>query len=119
MANRQELTEQWKQRLKAWRESGLNQKQWCEQNNVRQSRFWIVIGRRNIFETPSGELAITTKRSLYSLEELAKLVNPYVQGWINYYYGKFYSSELKKVLNYVEATWKQHWFAGPWANTRN
>ena len=49
------------------------------------------------------ELAIPTKRSLYSLEELAKLINPYVRGWINYY-GKFYPSELKKVLNYVEAT---------------
>ena len=49
------------------------------------------------------ELAIPTKRSLYSLEELAKLINPIVQGWINYY-GKFYPSELKKVLNYVEAT---------------
>ena len=49
------------------------------------------------------ELAIPTKRSRYSLEELAKLINPIVQGWINYY-GKFYPSELKKVLNYVEAT---------------
>ena len=49
------------------------------------------------------ELAIPTKRSLYSLEELAKLINPYVRGWINYF-GKFYPSELKKVLNYVEAT---------------
>ena len=49
------------------------------------------------------ELAIPAKRSLYSLEELAKLINPYVRGWINYY-GKFYPSELKKVLNYVEAT---------------
>ena len=40
MANRDELKEQWQQRLKSWRESGLNQKQWCEQNNVRQHRFW-------------------------------------------------------------------------------
>ena len=49
------------------------------------------------------ELKIPTKRSLYSLGELAKLINPIVQGWINYY-GKFYLSELKKVLNYVEST---------------
>ena len=49
------------------------------------------------------ELEIPTKRSLYSLNELAKLINPYVQGWINYY-GKFYPSELKKVLKYVEET---------------
>ena len=49
------------------------------------------------------ELEIPTKRSLYSLEELAKLINPHVQGWINYF-GKFYPSELRKVLSYVEAT---------------
>ena len=49
------------------------------------------------------DLEIPTKRSLNSLDELAKLLNPYVQGWINYY-GKFYRSELKTVLNYVEAT---------------
>jgi len=49
------------------------------------------------------ELAIPTKRSGYSLPEIAKLINPYVQGWINYF-GKFYPSELKKVLYYVEET---------------
>lgn len=48
-------------------------------------------------------LEIPTKRSLYSLAELAKLINPYVQGWINYF-GKFYPSEMRKVLSYVEAT---------------
>ena len=49
------------------------------------------------------DLEVPAKRLRYSLDELAKLVNPYVQGWINYY-GKFYRSELKRVLNYVEAT---------------
>ena len=49
------------------------------------------------------DLAIPTKRSLCTLEDLAKLINPCVQGWINDY-GKFYSSELKKVLSYVEDT---------------
>lgn len=49
------------------------------------------------------DLAIPTKRSLCTLEDLAKLINPRVQGWINYY-GKFYSSELKKILSYVEET---------------
>ncbi len=49
------------------------------------------------------ELAIPTKRSLYSLEELAKLINPFVQGWINYF-GKFYPSAMRRVLSYVEAT---------------
>ena len=48
------------------------------------------------------ELKIPAKRSLYSLEELAKLINPMVLWWSNYY-GKFYPSELKKALNYVEA----------------
>lgn len=48
-------------------------------------------------------LEIPTKRSLYSLEELAKLINPRVQGWINYF-GRFYPSEVRKVLTYVEST---------------
>ena len=49
------------------------------------------------------ELAIPTKRSGYSLPQLAKLINPYVQGWINYF-GKFTPSAMKKVLYYVEET---------------
>ena len=49
------------------------------------------------------DLEIPAKRLRYSLDELAKLINPCVQGWINYY-GKFYRSVLKRVLNYVEAT---------------
>nr|WP_256484872.1 group II intron maturase-specific domain-containing protein [Endozoicomonas sp. 4G] len=48
-------------------------------------------------------LEIPKKRSLYSLPELAKLINPCVQGWINYF-GKFYPSEMKRVLHYVEET---------------
>lgn len=40
MANRNQLKQQWQQRLQSWRESGLSQKQWCEQNNVRQPQFW-------------------------------------------------------------------------------
>ncbi len=40
MANRNDLKEQWLQRLQSWRESGLNQKQWCEQNNIKQPQFW-------------------------------------------------------------------------------
>lgn len=65
------------------------------------------------------DLEIPTKRLRYSLDELVKLINPYVQGWINYY-GKFYRSELKRVLNYVEATlvcWAMG--NGQWANIRN
>ena len=57
---------------------------------------------QHIRDTIKG-LEIPTKRSLYSLDQLARLINPYVQGWINYF-GKFYSSELQKVLKYVEAT---------------
>ncbi len=51
-------------------------------------------------------MATGVMRLLYecrSLEELAKLINPRVQGWINYF-GKFYPSELRGVLSYVEAT---------------
>lgn len=54
------------------------------------------------------ELKIPAKRSLYSLEELAKLINPMVLWWSNYY-GKFYPSELKKALNYVEAPKYAEW----------
>ena len=49
------------------------------------------------------KLEIPTKRSRYSLPEIAKLINPYVRGWINYF-GKFYPSEMKKALYYVETT---------------
>lgn len=40
MTNRNPLKEQWQRRLKSWHDSGLSQKQWCEQNNVRQPQFW-------------------------------------------------------------------------------
>ena len=34
------------------------------------------------------------------IEEIADMVNPKVRGWMNYY-GEFYPSETKKLLNYV------------------
>lgn len=40
MAKREVLNIQWQQRLQAWRDSGLNQKQWCEQHEIRQPQFW-------------------------------------------------------------------------------
>ena len=43
------------------------------------------------------------ERVVDQISPLAKLINPVVQGWINDY-GKFYPSELKKVLSYVEDT---------------
>ena len=38
----------------------------------------------------------------WTLEDLARLVNPTVQGWINYY-GRFYGSELHQVLGGLNA----------------
>jgi hypothetical protein len=35
-----------------------------------------------------------------SLEDVAKMINPKVRGWINYY-GKFYKSELGKTINLI------------------
>ena len=40
-------------------------------------------------------------RNNQSLEEIAKFVNPYVRGWVNYY-GRFYKSALTPVLRYLE-----------------
>ena len=40
MTNSNQQKDQWRQRLESWRKSGLTQKQWCEQNNVRQPQFW-------------------------------------------------------------------------------
>jgi RNA-directed DNA polymerase len=40
------------------------------------------------------------RRTELSLEELAKKLNPVVQGWINYY-GKFYKTEMYKLCRYL------------------
>ncbi|MCH7686823.1 MAG: group II intron reverse transcriptase/maturase, partial [Planctomycetes bacterium] len=40
-------------------------------------------------------------RNNQSLEEIAKFVNPYVRGWVNYY-GRFYKSALTPVLRCLE-----------------
>ena len=40
-------------------------------------------------------------RNNQSLEEIAKYVNPYVRGWVNYY-GRFYRSALTPVLRCLE-----------------
>ncbi len=40
-------------------------------------------------------------RNNQSLEEIAKFVNPYIRGWVNYY-GRFYRSALTPVLRYLE-----------------
>lgn len=36
-----------------------------------------------------------------TLKEIAKIINPVITGWINYY-GKFHASELWNLVNYVE-----------------
>jgi len=40
-------------------------------------------------------------RSNQSLEEIAKFVNPFVRGWVNYY-GRFYKSALTPILRSLE-----------------
>ena len=55
---------------------------------------------KTIQETIRGwRLAAT--RNNQSLEEIAGLVNPSVQGWVNYY-GRFYRSALTPVLRHLE-----------------
>jgi RNA-directed DNA polymerase len=38
-----------------------------------------------------------------SLEQLAEMMNPVIQGWLNYY-GKFYPSEMYKICRYLNQT---------------
>ena len=40
------------------------------------------------------------RRSDLSINDLAQMLNPVVQGWINYY-GSFYKSVLRPVLQYI------------------
>jgi len=41
------------------------------------------------------------RRNNQSLEEIAKFVNPFVRGWVQYY-GRYYKSALTPVLRYLE-----------------
>ncbi len=43
---------------------------------------------------------IAATRNNQSLEDLAKLIDPYVRGWMNYY-GRFYRSKCIQVLRYL------------------
>ena len=40
-------------------------------------------------------------RNNQSLEEIARFVNPYVRGWVNYY-GRYYRSAVNPVLRHLE-----------------
>jgi len=40
-------------------------------------------------------------RNNQSLEEIARFINPYVRGWVNYY-GRYYRSALNPVLRHLE-----------------
>ena len=44
---------------------------------------------------------IGSTRNNQSLEEIAKFVNPFVRGWVNYY-GRYYPSALTPVLRHLE-----------------
>ena len=60
-----------------------------------------------------------------SVEELAKAINPIIQGWINYY-GKFRKSALSAIYDYIntklikwarrkfKALQRRKWRAGQW-----
>jgi group II intron reverse transcriptase/maturase len=57
---------------------------------------------------------LATTRNNQQLEDLAGLVNPYVQGWLNYY-GRYYRSECILVLRYLNvalASWVRRKFKG-------
>ena len=45
---------------------------------------------------------MASTRSNQSLEDLARLVNPAVRGWLNYY-GRYYRSQCVKVLQHLNA----------------
>ena len=47
------------------------------------------------------EWRLGATRNNQTLEEIAKFVNPYVRGWMNYY-GRFYRSALVQVLRHLE-----------------
>ena len=55
---------------------------------------------------------LTSTMNTKSLEEVAKLINPIVRGWVNYY-GQFYRSECLDLLNYLNlvlARWAKRKF---------
>lgn len=51
------------------------------------------------------------RRSDKSLKDLAEMVNPIIQGWINYY-GQFYKSALYPILRHIDEILKK------WANRK-
>ena len=64
----------------------------------------------------SARGGLVPMRNNQSLEEIAKFVNPFVRGWVNYY-GRYYPSALTPVLRSLERSlvyWvrrkKQHRF---------
>ncbi|MEB3057225.1 group II intron maturase-specific domain-containing protein [Bacillus pseudomycoides] len=46
---------------------------------------------------------IRKRNKLYSLEELADIMNPILRGWANYFI-KFCASEARKILDFVNLT---------------
>jgi len=57
---------------------------------------------RAVMQTIRG-WRIPARRNNQSLEDLARLTNPYVRGWMNYY-GRFYRSKCIQVLRHLERT---------------
>lgn len=57
------------------------------------------------------------RRSDRTLEEFASMLNPLVQGWVNYY-GRFYRSELRPILRRINA-YLIRWAMGKYKRLRN
>ncbi len=56
-------------------------------------------------------------RSYANLDQLAKMLNPVVRGWINYY-GKFYKSGLFPILRHIDR-WLARWAMRKYKKLRN
>ncbi|MCQ6279151.1 group II intron reverse transcriptase/maturase [Bacillus sp. EB600] len=59
---------------------------------------------KNAGQSLKGKICeIRKQNKLYSLEELAEIMNPILRGWANYF-SKFCASEARKILDFVNLT---------------
>jgi len=69
---------------------------------------------------PIREWRMASTRNNQSLEDLARLVNPVVRGWMNYY-GRFYRSRCVQVLRHLNealAAWARWKYQRFWRRER-
>ena len=102
------------------------------QHRIRKETFtnWLPAVSRKSMQSMTDKMKCWTifRASGVEIEEIAKAINPMLQGWINYY-GRFYKTELKDFMNRVNqmlARWARkkyknlrtsllkaiHWLAG-------